>query len=98
MERGRRGNETIFAIASGMSRAAIAVLRLSGPGTPFIVTSLIGSLPEPRMAQLATFVDPVSGQAIDRGLALFFPAPRSFTGEDCAEFHVHGGSASFGSG
>ncbi|WP_036260752.1 tRNA uridine-5-carboxymethylaminomethyl(34) synthesis GTPase MnmE [Methylocapsa aurea] len=93
MERGRRGNETIFAIASGMSRAAIAVLRLSGPGTPFIVTSLIGSLPEPRMAQLATFVDPVSGQAIDRGLALFFPAPRSFTGEDCAEFHVHGGRA-----
>jgi tRNA modification GTPase len=93
MERGQRGNETIFAIASGMSRAAIAVLRLSGPGTRFIVKSLIGSLPEPRAAQLATFVDPASGQAIDRGLALFFPTPRSFTGEDCAEFHIHGGRA-----
>ncbi len=42
---------------------------------------------------LATFRDPASGEAIDRGLCLFFPGPASFTGEDCAEFHLHGGPA-----
>ncbi len=86
-------SETIFAIASGTSRAAIAVLRLSGPATPLIVKSMTAKLPDARAATLARFVDPASGEAIDRGLVIFFPAPRSFTGEDCAEFHVHGGRA-----
>ena len=84
--------DTIFAIASGAGRAAIAVLRLSGPATR-IVKSIAGKLPEPRTAALATFRDPATGEAIDKGLVIFFPAPKSFTGEDYAEFHVHGGRA-----
>ncbi len=50
-------------------------------------------MPEPRRASLATLKDPATSEAIDSGLVLFFPAPRSFTGEDCAEFHIHGGRA-----
>ncbi|HUI21896.1 MAG TPA: tRNA uridine-5-carboxymethylaminomethyl(34) synthesis GTPase MnmE, partial [Methylocella sp.] len=86
-------NDTIFAIASGAGRSAIAVLRLSGPGACGIVQKIAGKLPEPRAASLVTFRDPASGEAIDRGLAIFFPAPKSFTGEDYAEFHLHGGRA-----
>ncbi len=85
--------DTIFAIASGAGRAAIAVLRVSGPATHEIVESIIGCLPHPRVATLKTFRDPVTGEAIDKGLAIFFPAPKSFTGEDYAEFHIHGGRA-----
>ena len=86
-------NDTIFAIASGAGRAAIAVLRLSGPATRLVVKSIAGKLPEPRVATLATFRDPATGEAIDKGLVLFFPAPRSETGEDYAEFQIHGGRA-----
>jgi tRNA modification GTPase len=85
--------ETIFALASGHGRAAIAVLRLSGPAVPKILAGLVEKATPPRHAVLATFRDPVSGEAIDRGLCLFFPGPASFTGEDCAEFHLHGGPA-----
>jgi tRNA modification GTPase len=85
--------DTIFAIASGAGRAAIAVLRLSGPATRRIVERMAGPLPEPRAAALKTFRDPESGEAIDKGLAIFFPAPKSYTGEDYAEFHIHGGRA-----
>jgi tRNA modification GTPase len=85
--------DTIYAQASGLGRAAIAVLRLSGANVRNIVASLTGKQPEPRHATLTTFRDPASGTAIDRGLVIFFPGPESFTGEDCAEFHVHGGPA-----
>jgi tRNA modification GTPase len=85
--------ETIYALASGQGRAAIAVLRLTGPDVHSIVASLATKHPEPRRASLVTFTDPASGVEIDRGLLLFFPGPASFTGEDCAEFHVHGGPA-----
>jgi tRNA modification GTPase len=86
-------NETIFALSSGLGRAGIAVLRLSGSATRAILAGMIGPLPEPRRATLARFKDPTSGEMIDRGIVLFFPAPASFTGEDCAEFHCHGGQA-----
>lgn len=85
--------DTIFALSSGFGRAAIAVLRLSGPATRDILAAIIGRVPEPRRAVLARFKDPGSGEIIDRGLALFFPGPASETGEDCAEFHCHGGPA-----
>lgn len=88
-----KNDETIFAFASGTSRAAIAVLRLSGPATWTIVKALTRSTPEPRRATLVTFADPATGEKIDRGLVIFFPSPRSFTGEDYAEFHVHGSRA-----
>lgn len=86
-------NDTIFALSSGFGRAALAVLRLSGPAVPTILMGMIGRVPEPRHATLTRFKDPISGEALDRGLALFFPAPASATGEDCAEFHCHGGPA-----
>jgi tRNA modification GTPase len=86
-------SDTIFAIASGAGRAAIAVLRLSGPASRLIVKSIAQKIPEPRMAALASFRDPATGDAIDKGLVIFFPGPKSFTGEDYAEFHVHGGRA-----
>jgi tRNA modification GTPase len=86
-------NDTIFAVASGVGRAAIAVLRLSGLTTPYVVERMTGRLPKPRLATLATFRDPATRDAIDNGLVLFFPAPKSYTGEDYAEFHVHGGRA-----
>jgi tRNA modification GTPase len=83
-------NDTIFAVASGAGRAAIAVLRLSGPAARNIVESVAGKLPNPRAAALTTFRDPATGRAIDKGLVMFFPAPKSFTGEDYAEFQIHG--------
>src|SRR6516165_969113 len=93
MSKQEMGNDTIFALASGSGRAAIAVLRLSGKATASIVKGLAGKLSEPRVATLATLRDPRSGEALDRALLIWFPAPRSFTGEDCAEFHLHGGQA-----
>lgn len=84
--------ETIFALSSGRLPAGVAVVRVSGPATRFAVETIAGDMPAVRIAQLRT-LRAQDGSAIDRGLVLFFPAPRSFTGEDCAEFHVHGGRA-----
>jgi tRNA modification GTPase len=89
----RSGNDTIFAIASGAGRAAIAVLRVSGPATRTIVKTIVGDLPNPRAVALKTFRDPATGEAIDKGFVIFFPAPKTYTGEDYGEFHVHGGRA-----
>jgi len=86
--------DTIFALSSGGGRAAIAVVRVSGPAAAEALTRLGGEpLPEPRRAALRRFSEPETGKAIDRGLALWFPGPASATGEDTAEFHVHGGPA-----
>lgn len=85
--------DTIIALASGQGRAAIAVLRVSGPGTRDLVTALAGALPEPRCAALRRLTDPATGSLLDRGLVLWFPGPASFTGEDMAELHIHGGRA-----
>ena len=85
--------DTIFAPATAAGRAAIAVVRLSGPGTAAAVEALIGRLPAPRRAAHATLHDPVSGVVLDDGLVLWFPAPASYTGEDCAELQIHGGTA-----
>jgi tRNA modification GTPase len=85
--------QTIFALASAAGRAGIAVLRLSGDKTKDAIAKLGCSLPAPRKAVRARFIDPVNGELLDDGLLLWFPAPRSFTGEDVAELHVHGGRA-----
>jgi tRNA modification GTPase len=84
--------DTICALASGAGRAAIAVIRISGPATGEVLRALCG-LPEARHASLRTMRDPRTGTLLDRGLVLWFPAPSSFTGEDMAELHVHGGRA-----
>lgn len=85
--------ETIFAPGTGAGRAAIAVIRLSGPKVRDTLKAVAGSLPEPRRATLVTLRDPSNGERLDQGLALFFPGPYSATGEDYAEFQIHGGRA-----
>ena len=85
--------DTIFALSSGRSPAAIAVVRLSGPQARFGLETMIGRVPEPRRAGLATVRDPETNQPIDQALALWFPGPRSETGEDMAELQLHGGRA-----
>jgi tRNA modification GTPase len=82
--------DTIAAIASAPGRAAIGVLRVSGARVPQIAVAMLGGLPMPRLARRARFLD-ASGGIIDEGLALYFPAPASFTGEDVLELQGHGG-------
>jgi tRNA modification GTPase len=89
MERNIVDQETIVAPASGVGPAAVAVIRVSGPGTRAVLEALCGGLPEPRQAVLRDIGRP----AIDRGLVLWFPGPASFTGEDMAELQVHGSRA-----
>ncbi len=85
---------TIYALASAPGRAAIAVIRLSGPATASALEALTGrTLPAPRQASVRRLIDPSSGEVLDDGLALWFPAPASYTGEDSAELHLHGGRA-----
>ena len=83
--------DTIVALSSGGLPAGVAVLRLSGPQAGAIAGELAGGLPAPRVATLRPLRD--RGDLIDRALVLWFPAPASFTGEDVAELHVHGGPA-----
>jgi len=85
--------DTIFALSSGQPPAAIAVVRVSGPAAAHVMSALSGRTPAPRRAQLAELSDPGTGIALDRALTLFFPGPASATGEDVAEFHLHGGRA-----
>jgi tRNA modification GTPase len=87
------GRSTIFALSSGRPPAAIAVVRISGPRAGVALEKLIGRLPEPRKARLARVRDPSNDEVIDEALALWFPAPRSETGEDVAELQLHGGQA-----
>lgn len=84
------GRQIIAAIATAGGRAAIGVIRLSGPGLLDFAVALSGKRPEPRSATLADFAS-ADGSVIDRGLLLHFPAPRSFTGEEVLELHAHGG-------
>ncbi len=85
--------DTVFALASGSAHAAIAVMRLSGPAAGATVQALCaGTLPAPRHASLRRLRDP-SGATLDHALVLWFPGPATYTGEDCAELHLHGGRA-----
>lgn len=84
--------ETIFALSSGGLPAGVAIVRLSGPRVAEALEAMAGGVPPARVARLAAIRDE-QGALLDRGLAFFFPAPHSFTGEDCAELHLHGGRA-----
>src|ERR1700689_2950236 len=84
--------QTIFALSSGRLPSAIALVRVSGPQAGIALTSLAGKLPAPRMATRVLLRD-VSQRPIDDAVVLWFPGPASATGEDVAEFHVHGGRA-----
>ena len=85
-------NATIFALSSGPAPAAIAVIRISGPSASAALQALAGRLPSPRRAVFAPLRDS-SGALLDRALVLWLPGPRTATGEDCAELHLHGGRA-----
>jgi tRNA modification GTPase len=85
-------DQTIFALSSGRPPSAIAMVRVSGPQAGKVVTALAGKRPSPRMATRALLLD-IGQRPIDDAVVLWFPAPASATGEDVAEFHVHGGRA-----
>ncbi|MGX9966474.1 tRNA uridine-5-carboxymethylaminomethyl(34) synthesis GTPase MnmE [Roseomonas sp. F4] len=84
--------DTIMARASGAGQAAVAVLRLSGAQVGRMVAVLAKGLPPPRRASLRRLVDS-KGDLLDQALVLWFPGPQSYTGEDAAELHLHGGAA-----
>lgn len=85
-------SDNIAAIATAPGRGGIGVVRISGHDLSGIATSIIGGLPTPRIASYTSFVG-ADGEVIDQGLALFFPAPNSYTGEDVIELQGHGGTA-----
>jgi tRNA modification GTPase len=85
--------DTVFALATAPGRAAVAVMRLSGPEANRALTVLTGGRrPAPRVTGLRTLRLP-DGPVLDEALVLWFPGPASYTGEDCAELHLHGGPA-----
>jgi tRNA modification GTPase len=88
---------TIFALSTASGRAGLAVVRISGPAAGPALKALGGpENPIPRQARLVRFESPEDGRPLDQGLALWFPGPRSFTGEDLVELHLHGGRAVVG--
>jgi tRNA modification GTPase len=82
---------TIFALSSAPGRAGVSVVRISGPRAGEAVDALVSSRPQPRFASLRTIRDPESGEVLDQALVIWFAAPRTETGEDMAELHLHGG-------
>jgi len=85
---------TIYALSSGSGISGIAVIRVSGINTSKVIKKLTGSqLPTPRVATLKKFNKNGRKEMIDEGVIIWFPAPNSYTGEDLAEFHVHGSRA-----
>ncbi len=84
--------DTIFALSSGAPPAAIAVVRISGPGAGIALESLAGRLPPARRAVFVTLRDR-DHHILDRALVLWLPGPNTSTGEDCSELHLHGGRA-----
>ncbi|HEX3990927.1 MAG TPA: tRNA uridine-5-carboxymethylaminomethyl(34) synthesis GTPase MnmE [Acetobacteraceae bacterium] len=85
-------DDTVFALASGAGRAAIAIFRISGPDSAAALTALCGTLPLPRRAVVRALRDP-DGALLDRAMVLWLPGPQSYSGEDSAELHVHAGRA-----
>ena len=85
---------TIYALSSATGRAGVAVIRVSGPAAGMVLELMAGKpKPKPRIATGRAFIHPRTGEPLDRGIAIWFPAPRSFTGEDVLELHAHGGHA-----
>ncbi len=85
--------DTIFALATAPGRAALAVVRLSGPEAARALQALCGRLPQPRVVSVRRLSDLVSRETLDQALVVFMPGPASFTGEDVVELHLHGGPA-----
>lgn len=100
---GLAGEDTIFALSSGQGKAGVAVIRISGPLAQRCLEMLTDpgassgrskpALPAPRVAALRRLYEPGTHELLDQALVLWFPGPRSFTGEDTVELHVHGSRA-----
>ena len=90
--RGTLKADTIAAIATASGSGGIGVVRVSGPNTKAIASAVLGTCPAPRHAAYLAFND-AKGDLIDRGIAIYYPAPHSYTGEDVLELQGHGGSA-----
>jgi tRNA modification GTPase len=88
-----RSDDTIFATASGHGRAAVCLIRISGPESRTVLERMTERMPEPRRAVVRTLKDPTTGEPLDQALVLWMPGPGSFTGEDQAELQIHGGLA-----
>ena len=85
---------TIFALSSGPGLSGIAVIRVSGPNTKNVLKNMtISPIPSPKVAVVRKFINPKTKDLIDQGILLWFPGPESYTGDDMAEFHVHGSKA-----
>ena len=85
---------TIYALASGPGISGVAIIRISGNNVKEVVKLLTGmELPRPRVATLRKINNINTSDLIDEGIIIWFPGPQSYTGEDMAEFHVHGGKA-----
>lgn len=82
-----------MALASGNLPAGVAIIRLSGPKSIYCLEQLAGAVPGPRILSLRNLIDPQAGALLDQGLVVCFPAPHSFTGEDCVELQLHGSRA-----
>ena len=85
---------TICALSTGVGASGVAIIRISGPETSFLIKALTNkALPKPREATLLELNNINNSRAIDQGIVLWFPGPKSYTGEDMAELHVHGSKA-----
>lgn len=84
-------SDTIAAIATPPGRGGVCIIRISGNDIPRLAEKIIGKCPKPRYAQYAQFRDCQNNQVIDEGIAIYFPGPQSFTGEDVLELQGHGG-------
>jgi tRNA modification GTPase len=91
MASGELARDTIAAIATAPGRGAVGVVRLSGPLVSKVATAVLGRMPLPRVATLCAFRD-LRGELVDEGIALYFPAPHSYTGEPVLELQGHGGA------
>ncbi len=85
--------DTIVSLSSGSLPSGIAVIRISGPGCALLFGKSLPNDLEPRKAILSSYKSRLESEILDQGLVLWFPAPHSYTGEDCLEFHAHGGRA-----
>jgi tRNA modification GTPase len=86
-------DRTIFALSSAPGRCGVAVVRVSGPLAGLVLDSVAPPRPRPRVASGRHLAHPRTGERLDHALVLWFPAPKSFTGDDVAELHIHGGRA-----
>jgi tRNA modification GTPase len=85
--------DTIYALSTGIGRAGVAIVRVSGPAVLDVLRLMVGTGIQPRTARVGSIKHPLTNEVLDYGLVLLFAEPASYTGEDVAEFHIHGGRA-----